>query len=245
LCSITWSSAKMSSVASAARQASALPVYEWGMEEAAAGRVVVELGVDLVGRHDDRQRQIAPRDAFREAQEVRLDGRLLMGEKGAGAAAADGDLVTDQMHLVLVAEAAGETQVFRIVHRHAAGALDQRFDDQRCDVAMVLFEMAFKVAGRPAGHVDPALALCRKARIGRGDGMGRTNQRAIGILEQRHVGYRQGADGLAVITAGKAEEVLFFHPTPVLPGVERHLERDLGRRCAHRKHRSSGRACPR
>ena len=69
------------------------------VQEAAPDAVVVEGAVDRVGGEDDRQRQVAAGDAFRQAQEIRPDAGLLMGEEGAGAAAADGDLVADQMHL--------------------------------------------------------------------------------------------------------------------------------------------------
>jgi predicted transcriptional regulator len=69
------------------------------VEKAAAGPVVVKIRIDRIAGHHDRQRQVAAGDAFRQAEEVRADRCLLMGKEGAGAAAADGDLVTDQMHL--------------------------------------------------------------------------------------------------------------------------------------------------
>ena len=70
------------------------------MQKAAAEAVVVKRIIDSVGRQDDRQRQIAAGDAFRQAEEVRFDSRLLMGKESSAAAAADGDLVTDQMDFV-------------------------------------------------------------------------------------------------------------------------------------------------
>jgi hypothetical protein len=41
---------------------------------------------------------------------------------------------------------AGQAQVFRVVHGHAGGALDQRLDDQRGDAFAVLFEVASSAA---------------------------------------------------------------------------------------------------
>lgn len=58
----------------------------------------------------------------------------------AGPAEAHGDLVVDQMHLVAIAGFAQELQVDRVVHAHATGALDQRLDDHRGDLVVVLGE---------------------------------------------------------------------------------------------------------
>ena len=76
------------------------------MQEAARRGVVIEGAVDGVGGEHDGERQVAARNAFREANEVGTDIRLVVREEGAGTSAADGDLVADEMHVVAVAERA-------------------------------------------------------------------------------------------------------------------------------------------
>ena len=123
------------------------------VQEGARDRVVEEGFVDRVAGQDDGQRQVAAGDAFRQAHQIGANIRLFVGEESAGAAAADGDLVADQVHLEAVAQGAGKAQVFRVVHRHAGGALDQRFDDQGGDAFAVAFEVRFQRGGGAAGDI--------------------------------------------------------------------------------------------
>ena len=159
--SITSSSSKMSSVASAARQASALPVYECECRKPRVDRVVVERFVDGVARQHDRERQVAAGNALRQAQEVRRDAGLLVGEERAGAPEAGHDLVGDEVHLVAVAQRARAAQVLGVVHRHAGRALHQRLDDQRRGFAVVPLEMPLQVLRAAHGVVARGLALLR------------------------------------------------------------------------------------
>ena len=57
-----------------------------------------------------------------------------MGKEGAGAAATDGDFVADQVHLETITQGAGQSQVFRVVHRHARSPLYQGFDNEGGDL---------------------------------------------------------------------------------------------------------------
>jgi hypothetical protein len=128
------------------------------VQEGAGHRVVEESVVDRVAGEDDGERQVAPGDAFRQAHEVGADGvaiirGLFVGEEGAGAAAADGDFVADQVDFEAVAELAGEAQVFRVVHRHAGGALHQWFDDQGRDGFAMTFQVAFQCGGSATGDI--------------------------------------------------------------------------------------------
>ena len=77
-----------------------------------------------------------------------------MGKEGTGATAADGDFVADQVHFVAIAQGAGEAQIFRVIHRHAGRALNQRLDDQRSNFFTMLFEVLFQCRCGTAGAVE-------------------------------------------------------------------------------------------
>ena len=205
------------------------------MQEGAGYRVVEKGVVDRVARQHDGKRQITAGNAFRQAHQVGPDFRLLVGEEGAGAAAADGDFVTDQVHFVLVAQLAGEAQVFRVVHRHAGGTLDQRFDDQRGRAFAVFLQPVGEAGRGAAGDVSRRFPRFGQTEVRRGqDVCGVANQRRVGVLENRDVGDGQRADGFAVVAAGEAEEFGFFRPADIAPVMKAHLQRDLGRRGAVR-----------
>ena len=155
-----------------------------------------------------------------------------MSEEGAGAAAADGDFVADEMHVVAVAQGACEAQVFRVVHGHAAGTLDQRLDDQCGDAGVMLRQMGFQRGSGTAGDIGRRFAVAGMARVGGRYRGGTAHQRRVGVLENRYVGDGQRADGLTVVAALEAEEILLFVDAAIAPAVERHLQRDLGRRGA-------------
>ena len=108
------SDSNTSSVASAAAQASGLPVYVWPwknvLNSSCSPRNAV---VDRLGGERRRERQVAAGDALGHAHEVGRDVLLLAGEHRAGAAEADRDLVADQQHAELVAQLAHRAQVAR------------------------------------------------------------------------------------------------------------------------------------
>ena len=85
---------------------------------------------------------------------------LLAREEGAGAAAADRDLVGDQMHLVAVAQLAHRAQVGRVVHRHAGGALHQRLDDERGDRVVPRSRQRLQLGRGAARDVRRGFAGC-------------------------------------------------------------------------------------
>ena len=202
------------------------------MQKAADRGVVVKSAVDGVGGEHDRERQVAAGNAFGQAQEIGADAGLFMREEGAGAAAADGDFVADQVHFVAVAQCARQSEIFRVVHEHAAGALNERFDDQRGNVFVMPCQMGFERLGRAAGNINRCFAVFGLAGIRRRHGGRGADERGIGIAENRHVGHRQCADRFAVVAAGEAKEIAFFVAATIAPAVEGHLERDLGRRSA-------------
>ena len=108
------------------------------MQEGLQGFVIVVEGVvDGVRRQHHRQWQVARGQAFGQAHEIRSDARLLAGEQGAGAAEANRDLVGDQVHAIFVAGFAQFGVVNRMVHAHAACALNQWFDHHGTDFVML------------------------------------------------------------------------------------------------------------
>ncbi len=199
------------------------------VEEAAGQVIVVERLVDRIARHYHRQRQVAAGDAFRQAQEVRRDARLLVREKRAGAAKAGHDLIGDEMHVVAVANLARPAQVLGVVHRHAGCTLHQGLDDQRGGFPAVALEVAFQPGGAAHGVIARRFPLLRKAPVGARDLAARHDQRGIGVLEQAQVGNRQRAERLAVIAAGQADETGLDGAAAVAPVVEAHFQCDLDR----------------
>ena len=208
-----------------------------GVEEAPGHRVVEEGLVHGVGGQHRGQGQVAAGDALGEAEKIgahrfAVHRGLLVGEEGPAAAEAHGDLVADEVHAVAVAGLSRQGQVERIVHGHAGGALDQGLDDEGGDVAVVGLQMGFQGRGGAPGHVGGGLAVPRQAGIGGGQHGGGADQGGVGILEQGHVGDRQGAHGLSVVAAFEAKEIGLLRPARVAPVVVRHLQGDLGGRGA-------------
>ena len=102
----------------------------------------------------------------RQAQEIGPHAGLLAREESAGAAAADRDLVGDQVHAEFVAQRAQPADVRRIVHCHAGRALHERLDDQRGDPVAALDEQAPHVRERAARDVGGRFARQCAACVG-------------------------------------------------------------------------------
>ena len=84
---------------------------------------------DLAGAQHGGQRQVAAGERLADAHHVRRHAGGLGGEERAGPAEAGGDLVEDQHQPVLVGDLAHHPQARGVVDVHAAGALQQRLDD--------------------------------------------------------------------------------------------------------------------
>ncbi len=198
------------------------------MKKGAQGRVVVvERLIQAVGGEHRGHRQIAAGKGLGQAEEVRRDAGLLAGEHRAGAPEADGDLVVDEVHLVAVAGLAQQLEVDRVVHAHAAGTLDQRLDDDRGDVLVMLGQGLLHVREHlprvffPADTFGPQVAV--RARH-----LERVQQQwLVGAGEQCHVAHRHGGHGFAVIAIGQRDEALLALAAAVTPVVEAHLQRHL------------------
>ena len=59
-----------------------------------------------------------------------------------------------------------------------------------------------------------------------------TDQRIVGVLEQRDIGYAERADRFSVIAVREAHELAFLRLPAIAPSVKAHLQRDFDRRRA-------------
>ena len=185
------SASNTSSVASAAAQASGLPVYVWPWKNVRYSRVLAEERVvHGLGRERRGERQVAAGDALGDAHQVGRDVLLLAGEHRARAAEADRDLVADQQHAELVAQLAHRPQVALRVHEHPGRALDERLDDHRGDPLAVRLEQPPHV-GRVAG-----LGV-----------VGLEQQPPERGVEQVDAADRHRADRVAVVGVAQADEL--------------------------------------
>ncbi|MNF51297.1 hypothetical protein D3C84_326150 [compost metagenome] len=119
-----------------------------------------------------------------------------------------------------------------MVHAHAAGALDQRLDDHRGDLAVMLGQGLLHVGEHGPRMLLPADPFGAVVAVRAGHLEGVQQQRLVGVGEQRHVAHRHGRDGFAVIAVGQGDEALLALVAAVAPVVEAHLQRHLDARGA-------------
>ncbi|MNV47961.1 hypothetical protein D3C71_1398450 [compost metagenome] len=197
------------------------------MQEGAFARVVQEGVVQRLGGQHRRQGQEAAGQALGQAQQVRHHPGLLAGEQGAGTAKAGGDLVGDQEGAVGVAQFTGALQVHRVMHAHAAGALQARLQDHRADLARVLVEQGGQrvcglvrtLRGALPGFGQVGVRRGRKQRLGQ--------QRRVHPAVQRDIAHRQRAQGLAVVAVLQRDEARAVVFAAVAEIVEGHLQGHL------------------
>ena len=87
---------------------------------------------------------------FAEAEQVGLDAFVLDGEHSPGAPEAGRHLVADQQRAVPARQLAQRRQVAGRLRPHAGGALHERLDDERGDLAAVRGEDALGLGDAPA-----------------------------------------------------------------------------------------------
>ena len=128
---------------------------------------------------------------------------------------AGGDLVADQEHVVVVAELPDPAQVARRQHPDPRRSLDERLDDHRRDLAVVEVEHALELGGVTGGDV---------VRV--------EEQRPVRGVEEVDPADRDGPHGVPVVGVAQADVrgALGRLAALLLPVLEGHLERDLGRR---------------
>ena len=152
-----------------------------------------------------------------------------MGEETTRATEAHGNFVADQMHAIGVAECAHALQILWVMHRHARCTLNERFDDDGGNFAFTGDEQLFQRIGGTIGNADGAFARFGLAGIRRGSQvhMVTTDERRVGVAEQRNISHRQGTHRFTVITALQAGKFTFIRTALILPGMQRHLERNF------------------
>ena len=89
-----------------------------------------------------------------------------------------------------------------------------------------------KLKKQPTAKNADLLARVGIARARRCHGRRHAYQRRVSVPEDRYIGDGQRTDRFAVVTAFETEEVLFLLLAAIAPEVERHLQRDFGRRRA-------------
>ncbi|MNF63687.1 hypothetical protein D3C84_453950 [compost metagenome] len=118
-----------------------------------------------------------------------------------------------------------------MIHAHAAGALDQRFDNHRRD-RVVVFRQGLLHRGKQVARVFlPAHALGAQVAVGAWHLDGVQQQGLVGFGEQRHVAHRHRRHGLAVVAVAQGDEALLLWQAFVEPVVKAHFQRhfDAGR----------------
>ena len=112
-----------------------------------------------------------------------------------------------------------------MVHAHAAGALQQRFDDQGADFAGVRVQQVGQGVGGTLGAGDGLGLVARTEGIRRRREQRLQQQRRIHAAVQRDVTHRQRAQRLAVVAAGQRHEPGAPFDAAVVEPVEGHLQR--------------------
>ena len=118
------------------------------------------------------------------------------------------------------------------MHRHARGALHQRFEDDRRGLAGVRLEVSFQHECSAESAVFRRLARRGEPPVRTGHDRGSAQQRLVRRSENRHVGHAQRTDGFTVIALRHRDEPMLVRLPAVAPEMRTHLERDLGRGCA-------------
>ncbi len=199
----TSSSSKICSVASAARQASGLPVYECECRKPRVTVAAVEGLVDFVARHHQRQRQVAAADALGKAQEIRPHApparrrrRCRCGRSRPRFRRGSGAPSSGRTVRAPASGTAGSCIAMPVAHCTSgsmmmAAICSPRSANRRSTSA------AARAPRRPPSRPSAALALRRVRRHHRLRG---AQQRAVASLNSAHVGDGQRADGLAVVS---------------------------------------------
>ena len=104
--------------------------------------------IDCIAGSGDSQRDDAAGQALGHAQYIRFDAGLFTGKDGPGASPARHDFVRNEQDIMFAADFRHLLQHFRTVYFHAAGAEDQRFDDQSGRRAFAVFAIGFQLVER-------------------------------------------------------------------------------------------------
>ena len=149
---------------------------------------------------------------------------MFAGKQLAGPAKSGGNLIGNQQNAFPVAHLADALQPFRMIHPHAAGALHDGLENDRCD----LIPMGRHQAGKR--HHIPFIPLAAKAALRR---RGEQIIRQIALPQAVHgvirIADRHRAKGIAVVAIAEGEKTppRFAFCLPVLQGhLHGHFHRD-------------------
>ncbi len=131
------------------------------------------------------------------------------------------------MHAVTVAGLAQQFEVHRVIHAHAAGALNQWLDDHCRNAVMVLGQCLFHCREHVARVLFPAHPLRTPVAIRARHLEGVHQQGFVGFGEQRHVADRHRRHGFAVVAVGQGDEAFLARHAAVEPIVKAHFQRDF------------------
>src|SRR5262245_58795195 len=91
--------------------------------------LVIECVIDLLGGYNGRKGQVAARQSFRQADEIRPNTGLLARKQRPSASEPNSDLIRNQMNAVPITSVPQQFEIDRIVHTHSGRTLHQRFHD--------------------------------------------------------------------------------------------------------------------
>ena len=190
-----------------------------------SARAIADALGHLVAAQRCGEGQVPTGQRLADAHDVGCDADAFGRPEGAGASETGGDLVEDDERPVLTGEFGEESHALRVVDPHAAGALQQGFEDDGRDVVGVLGEQARGLV-LPRGHL--ARVSDEAGRRVRGCGRQRREdllgQRAAPERVHTAVGVADAhrVQRVAVVAAADGEDAT---PWPVVGGeaLQRHL----------------------
>ncbi len=203
--------------------------YGRGQRVPAEGMTVVErLPAQIVteesfehraARRGHRHGEVARGEALAQTEQVGAKAALLRREEGAGPAEAGRDLIADQEHVVGAARRSEAREPTVIRHLHSGRGLHGGLDDDGRELGAVLGDQAH-------GGVETLRV------VERGRAYDRESQRVEDIGAESVVADGKRADRVAVVRPAEREERGASSYAPVVPVLERDLERLLHRRRA-------------
>ena len=91
------------------------------------------------------QRHVAAGQGLAKTHDIGADAGMITGKQFTATAKPGGNLVGNQQHLILIAERTCLAQPFGGVKAHSTGALNNGFQNQCCQLTMVLGQQAFEL----------------------------------------------------------------------------------------------------
>ena len=187
------------------------------MHQAVLQPVRLEGGEDIIGGQRRGQRQGAAGQGLGQGQDIGLHVRQLPGQHGAEPPEAGEDFIEHQQDAMGVAQAAQAGKHVGGVEFHAARPLDDGLNNHGGD-------------GAGLGGQQGVQRRLRRVVAGQvGDQLARDHALEGGVEAVHGIAQRHGREGIAVIAAAEAEELLATRLALVVPVLGGDLQRDLDR----------------